>query len=279
MKYHDFATEDSAYVALNSFLPPSDDSSGNAAAIILEKFVCCALKYNGKKHIIIDMRSNQGGEQTYPALFLYALYTADAMRNFQKAYKKVNDWTVHTYADCLFVSSPVSVQAQYLAAKERDDRAVLKNYSAELKKIRARPERSVVHVGQAESSLFGGKKRFSGKLIFLSDRNTCSAGEDCMYMAKKLFGAENVIIIGENTYGMCGFWHVITLGLPNSRIGVHTAFKKNVGYARFSQWQGEGVGILPDYWASGADLNETVYLVTGDAEMKKKLSGIESRLM
>ena len=46
----------------------------------------------------------------------------------------------------------------------------------------------------------------------------------------------------------------------------------------FGESHGEGVGIYPDYWSTGEDLNETIFLVTQDEEMKQKLKGIEFSL-
>lgn len=55
--------------------------------------------------------------------------------------------------------------------------------------------------------------------------------------------------------------------------------RRNEYLQDFSQWHGDCYGIYPDYWSIGNDLNETIFLVTKDNEMKLKLSDIANRLM
>lgn len=37
--------------------------------------------------------------------------------------------------------------------------------------------------------------------------------------------------------------------------------------------------FFPDYWVTGSDLNEAIYLITNDYKMKEKLKNIEFRLL
>ena len=94
----------------------------------------------------------------------------------------------------------------------------------------------------------------------------------------KIIGDDNVIVVGENSYGMSQYWDLITLGLPNSKIGIHTAFEKKIIQDDFSEWAGDGIGIFPDYWTTGADLNQTIFLITNDLDMKERLKNIEFSL-
>lgn len=280
MKYKEFETSDSAYIAFNSFMLPSEESpSRKAAEIVFEKFINSGKKYNGKENIIIDLRGNQGGDSIVPGLFLYSLFADRKIKNFGKDYKKVEEWFISEFSETNLVFSPVFIQADYMLAERRGLYGKEKRkYSSYLKKMKENPERIVLRDERERSNLFDKESRFKGKLIFLTDRNSVSAAEIFVLIAKEIFGNEQVFVLGENTYGMAAYWNVITIELPNSRIGVHTAFTKNLAFEKYPEWHGEGSGIYPDYWSTGNDLNETIFLVTGDEEMKEKLKDIEFRL-
>lgn len=277
MKYKDFDTTRSAYITLNSFmLPPAEDSAKKSAEIIFEKFANCGYKYKDKKNIIIDLRSNSGGDVTYIANLFYCLYYGKKCSDFEKLYKKVDKWVVNSFSYQEKLLSPVFYQAQSISYKNQNkEKEMLEN----MHKGKENLFRRKVISGSEPSKLFSKKSKYNGNLILLTDRNTASAGEKALLMARHIFGNDTVFLIGENTYGMSDYWNIFALVLPNSGIVVNTAFDKNLLFQTFSQWHGEGYGIYPDYWSMGYDLNETIYLITGDDEMKMKLKDIEFRLM
>ena len=106
-----------------------------------------------------------------------------------------------------------------------------------------------------------------------------SASENTIFIAKKILGSEKVIVIGEKSAGCSEYWDIKNYLLPNSKIGISLGSMNNFHFKDFSQWHGECIGIYPDYWSVGKDLNETIFFVTKDEEMKKKLFDIEKRLM
>lgn len=280
MKYKEFETSDSAYIAFNSFMIPSEESpSRKAAEIVFEKFINSGKKYNGKENIIIDLRGNQGGDSIVPGLFLYSLFADRKIKNFGKDYKKVEEWFISDFSETNLVFSPVLVQVHYILSRQNEVSAKEKReHKSQFEKIKKEPQRIVLENEYRKSNLFKKENRFGGKLVFLTDRNSVSAAEFFVFMAKEIFGNEQVFVLGENTWGMAEYGNVRTLELPNSRIGVHTAFIKNLAFEKYSEWHGEGSGIYPDCWSTGSDLNETIFLVTGDEEMKDKLKDIEFRL-
>lgn len=123
------------------------------------------------------------------------------------------------------------------------------------------------------------KSYYKGKLIFITDRNTASASENLIYLAKVTLGNEKVIVIGENSLGCFEYVTVFSYLLPNSRLSINLSSRRNSMLNLFPQWHGDCYGIYPDYWSIGNDLNETIFLVTKDNEMKLKLSDIANRLM
>ena len=60
---------------------------------------------------------------------------------------------------------------------------------------------------------------------------------------------------------------------------VHTSFATNETIRKNEKWHGEGTGLFPDWWCSGSDLNDAIFLISGDNEMKEKLKNIEFYLM
>lgn len=274
MKYKDFETTESAYIALNSFLLPHIKSPARKSAdIIFKKLADCGYKYKDKTNIIIDLRSNSGGDTTYIANLFYCLYYGKKCTDFEKMYDKIDDWVIHSFSHQEKILSPVFYQAKSISYTQKKE--IFEN----LHEIKENPFRKKIESGANPSTLFSKKSKYKGNLILLTDRNTVSAGEKALLMAKHIFGDDSVFLIGENTYGMSEYWNVFLLTLPNSGITLNTAFDKNLLFQAFPQWHGEGNGIYPDYWSTGQDLNETIYFITKDNEMKEKLKDIEYRLL
>ena len=60
---------------------------------------------------------------------------------------------------------------------------------------------------------------------------------------------------------------------------IYTSFRKNETIRNHEDWHGEGRGLYPDYWCIGSDINETIFMITDDNEMKEKLKDIEFKLL
>lgn len=59
----------------------------------------CGAIYKDKKNIILDLRSNQGGNAAYPASFLYKLYSKKRIKNNNKLISLMNNWFVYSFSD------------------------------------------------------------------------------------------------------------------------------------------------------------------------------------
>ena len=112
---------------------------------------------------------------------------------------------------------------------------------------------------------------YDGRIVILIDRNTMSASEEAVFLAKKAVGADKVFVVGENSGGCFEYVDILDYALPNSGIYLHLADKKITSLSENPQWHGEGFGIYPDYWAIGTDLNDTIFMITQDEELKEKL--------
>lgn len=266
MKFDNFETENSAYISVKSF---SDLENPD----VLEKFVQCGEKYRDKKNIILDLRANQnqgGGDEEYSAAFFYELYYDEKFSDLEKIRKKVREWTRNSFEERKNVYSPISVFSRYLYANSISDKKMIRSSGKEVDSMRKEPSRIVTKTVLKDSKYFNDESSFKGKLIILIDRNSVSAAESSVTMAKTIFGDENVLVVGENSYGMALFLDFMTLKLPFSGIGIQTAFEKNLQIENAASWHGEGFGIYPDFWAAENDLNQTIFMITNDNEMKVK---------
>lgn len=280
MKYKDFETKDSAYIELNDFLRPEANSPKRKAAdIIFNKFTNLGQKYNKKKNIIWDLRSNSGGLTELPVTFLFTLYTNKAYKDTDELVSRLAEWNAESFFEKKQIYSPAYYQIleQYYEIRGNLQEKALTSMNVERQKQKS--ERIVVQNVLKPSNLFSKGAKFKGKLIILTDRNTVSAGEYAILYAKHILGEENVTVIGENTFGMASYWNVFDIQLPNSKMTVHTSFATNETIRKNEKWHGEGTGLFPDWWCSGSDLNDAIFLISGDNEMKEKLKNIEFYLM
>ena len=278
-KYKTLETDNSAYIALNSFYLPYENSSNRKTMdIIFTKFIDCGKKYKNKKNIILDMRSNEGGNAAYLSAMFFNLYSKNKQENSNKIKEDMDKWFISSFSFRENIISPLTSEASYLLKTKRNEK-INRNERKLYEKIKKNPEKRIEKAGYEKSRYFKGKSFFTGKIIILTDRNSCSAGEIAIPLAKDIFGDKNILSIGENTFGAIASWNTMAICLPNSKIGINTAFAKNLMLDKYKNWYGEGLGIFPDYWSTGEDLNETIFLVTEDDAMKEKLSKIGERLL
>ena len=280
MKFKDFSTNDSAYIEINDFMRPEAGSPQKMAAeIIFNKFINLGQKYNDKKNIILDLRSNSGGLTEMPLAFFFSLYTNKNYKDTDTIIERLSNWNHESFFESTQILSPAYYQilAQYEESRNNIPGKMFADSKITTQKQKT--ERIVVKNILKPSKLFSRGSKFKGKLIILTDRNTVSAGEGAILFAKQIFGNDKVYTVGENTYGMAEYWNVFDVQLPNSKMNIHTSFSRNETMRKNELWHGEGTGLYPDYWCTGSDLNETIFMITGDKEMKEKLKNIELYLM
>lgn len=280
LKYHEIESEKSGYVSLSSFiLPDSNSIYRKGAEIVFEKFVNVGNKWKDKENIIVDLRSNRGGRSFYGTAFVYSMLQNKPISLSDKTEKKIDNWNDAFFSDYEYIESPSVIQAHIMHYENTGETKTYyyKNAVSKWKKQQKNPQKNWLKV-QPSSDLKKIESDFGGKFIILTDRNSASASEEFVYKMKKVFGNEKVKIIGENTAGCYEYWDVLNYLLPNSKLSVQLGSRRNKAIQTLVQWHGEGYGIYPDYWSIGSDLNETIFLVTGDEEMKEKLKNIEFRL-
>ena len=276
IKYHEIVSDKSAYASLSSFvLPETNSIYRKGAEIVFEKFSNFGIKYRNKKNIIIDLRSNLGGRAYFANGFIYSFFVNGRKIDLKRDEKRIDRWFDKNFVDRIELESPAYLQSviSYLDSTGEQNKYYYRVYNKSLKEQKANPQLKIYkNLNDNVSDL---KNRFDGKLLIIVDNQTGSASEDFVFKAKKILGIDNVVVIGENTAGCYTYMDICNYLLPNSRISIRLGAMKNIAITEFSAWHGEGVGFYPDYWSTGEDLNETIFLVTQDEEMKQKLNGIE----
>lgn len=273
MKYREIETADSAYLCMNFFLPPDYDTvQYNGAEVMLKKYVECGEKFCNKKNIVLDLRGNIGGYLTPSFGFYSFLYTGRDMWHY------IDECSIEDYMNYDLLYSPVYVLYRYNWAciNNRDTKYELNKEKIEMRKS---PVKKLYTNKPEEIDYLYEPKKFNGKLILLIDRKSASASELAVVFAKRIFGDENVIVIGENSQGCASFAHGLNIKLPYSKIVVFLSIMKLHEMDSFNLWHGEGTGIFPDCWATRNDLNELIYLITKDDEFKLKLKPIGFNLL
>ena len=239
----------------------------------------------GKKNIIFDLRSNGGGYYEYPAKMLTAAYfykhnTTEEMQNLEALFSNT------ITKGCTILVSPMSMQSykdlydNYWKTEFEmlpDERQEM--YKTYWKQMRRRPLRKHIPLNEYKCNLEEfPEPDFKGDVYILVNRGTASAAEFGTGMAYLLKDKGiNVHIIGENSMGAFkygGMWYYPTV---NSGIGVRAGifFGESPSIKANPNWQGEGYGFKPDYYATNDNILSTLILLTQDLEIKDELKGLE----
>ena len=279
IKYHEIETKNTGYASLSSFVLPEQKSMyRKGAEIVFEKFANLGITWRDKKNVIIDLRSNLGGRAYIADGFIYSLLKNGGKVNLIRDEKKIDKRFDNNLVGRRELESPGYFQSviSYLQSTGEQNKYYYKKYCKEFEKQKKNPQIKIFE--NIKINLGDNKKGFAGNLIIIVDKQSASVSESLIFKAKKVLGSNRVIVIGENTAGCHTYMDVCKYILPNSKISLKLGAQKDILFTLTPEWHGEGVGIYPDYWSSGEDLNETIFLVTHDEEMKQKLNGIETRL-
>jgi hypothetical protein len=278
IKYHELMTNDSVYAGISSFMLPEEGSQfRRGAELVFDKYAALGVRYRNKKNFIIDLRSNTGGVSVYSAALLYSLY--GKVNSFSRQTEKKLYAFEDNFSCSEYIQSPAIIQAAIAWNKNMHRTKDMQYYECLLKSQKQNPVKTTFL--EPEKPLRTGKNNFDGQILILTDRNTCSAAEITVLMARSLFGKDKkVTVIGENTRGCLQYVSCYNYQLPHSRIVVQLASADYAPkLADCESWHGEGKGMYPDCWATGDDLLETIVLVTGDEELRSKLANIAYGLL
>ena len=277
--YKEIETKDSVYI----YIPTLMDVQGNdiRKAVMdknFKKLHSVSERYSDKKNIILDYRTNIGGNSVHTSKFLANLFFMEkncTEKNTHKNIKKIKGFTTDEN-NRINLISPAIIQAEDWLGKNifSQEQIWLKEYNKRKKILNNRLLR-ISYVDRKEKKVKQTKPVFKGKLIILSGKNTCSSGEDAILEAKDIFSkTKQFIQVGENSAGCFAYGNVYCYQLLNSGIALHVPSFISGN----SKECPEGFGIAPDYWSTNADILKTLEIITKDTELSEKLKDINNNL-
>ena len=254
-------------------------------------------KSKNKENIILDLRSNGGGEPIRLALLfaniLYDNYDFDLLNQiFLYDDENSNDVVSSTIAKARLHSIFYDIKDFFKKLKFRNKKEKFEYeeyYDSIYKKqnrIRNKqilpqlffPSRKMITVEPQMEDKHLPPTNFSGTIYILTDRYSASCSEYTMGVAYKL--AEkldfNVVHLGDNSNGAVyyvnprsfvtpysGLWFYMPTNKSEPRIFNHPSFK------------GEGLGWHPEYWVTKYNLANTLTNLIEDPELPQMLVGLE----
>ena len=288
-------TQSTVYIHLESFM--SDNSKGQY--LTFEKFCKTGERYLDKANIILDLRSNTGGNPQYVESFLAGLVfdyrkAADNKELIEKMEnsfrKKIGEIMEGSFKKESYILSKALYENGKAVFEKRkanklkisaEDKKLLKEYKRLCKYYLKNPEITWLDASQFDASCpclkkFPEQPAFKGRLIILQNRHSASASEEMVHYAKKIFDEKSVIVVGENSWGAMEYFGNEPYLFPNLKMGLYMGSQSNKpALDRLSSWHGEGKGIYPDIWTTDDDMLETLVLVTKDEALRYALEGLQ----
>lgn len=262
IQYNEIETEKTGYISIKTF---NDFPKGTLYRSKLDKiyndFAYAGARFRNKEFLILDLRGNGGGNSLHSSKFLNYLITDQEVKSIG-------------YFSSVLLFSPAIyqvLQTQLQTTYSKKD----KTYSNYKKLIGlCKKRKRVQFLYEPRNDRKKIKSMFKGKFIIIIDKKTASSAELIIAHAKELFGKNNqIILVGENSLGCTNYGNIFCYQLRNSGISFRFAqFKmENLGIT-------EGVGFIPDYWATNEDLVNALQKITNDGELEKLTSIINNNL-
>ena len=279
LTYKEIQTKNSLYVYIPTLMNLQNNDNGKS--LIDENFRklrSISARYPDKKNIILDLRTNGGGNSLNTSKFLANLYFLEKDCSEEKSLKNVmrEMKIIGNNGKKISLISPSILQAEnWLERNMFSQEKIIINEFKKRRKILNKKNLRIKYYEYDEVNPKYIKPKFDGKLIILSGKNTCSSSEDTIFEAKNIFSnTRQFFQIGENTAGCFAYGNVWCYQLNNSGIVLHLPSFIN-GNSDFSP---EGIGIMPDFWATNKDILKALINVTGDDELLDKLKDINNNL-
>ncbi len=273
-------TKDTVYLSLKNFdfkMSESKDIHESAEKEfydVLDKVKACVLN---KKSAVIDLRGNPGGFSGYGMELLASVFYGSNEGKVKQFSALAGQYNY----GALTLESPVTLKRRYDEIINSD------NYSSDAKrKITEKYEYALKNGKRLWDGLdkpvineipLLKNAEFKGKIYILMDEGSGSAAENTIAYSF-IESKDNIVLVGMNTSGCIDFGNVYTYELPNSKVKMHLAGSDLRRVPVFSQnphWYGDTKGFYPDYWAGNAEVLDTLVSLTGDAELRTALKGLE----
>lgn len=277
--YKEIESKDSVYIYIPTLIDlQNNDIQKTILDENFEKLHSVSERYSDKKNVILDLRTNGGGNSLHTSYFLANLYFLEKDCNEKNTWKNLKKEmkTIDYNDDRTDLISPPILQAENWLAKNvfSKNKFIINEFNKRRKILNKRNVR-ITYYAHKDIKSKSGNPKFNGKLIILSGKNSCSSSEGTILEAKSIFSKTNQFFqIGENTAGCYAYGNVWCYQLPNSGIALHLASFINASSDKCP----EGFGIMPDYWTTNEDILKCIVNITGDEELSEKLKDINNNL-
>jgi Peptidase family S41 len=221
-------------VIQNCSLNPTPENIGT-----LRKFVSEANQFNKYKVVILDLRSNSGGSDSYAAAWCRHLTSNNIL----------GDWVMGK----LVTNTALKLHLNTIEANE--DESTIQEMKASLKELKSTEDTTFPGWSPLYFSK-GLKVNNRNFLVVLMDSYTASAGEDFIKYLRQM---NQVIFIGTNTAGLLIAGNVGACQLPYSKLPVSFGTSLSPEPDLSNR---DGMGYFPDIWITSNDtLNSVVKFV------------------
>ena len=254
-------------------------------------------KSKNKENIILDLRSNGGGEPIRLSLLfaniLYDNYDFDTLNQITLcANENSTDVFSSTIAKRRLHSIFYDIKDFFKKLKFRNkkEKFEYEEYYDSIYKKQDRiinkqilpqlffPSRKMITVEPQTEDKPLPPTNFSGTIYILTDRYSASCSEYTIGLAYKL--AEklnfNVVHLGENSNGAVYYVNPWTFVTPNSGLWFYMPTNKSEPRIfNHPSFKGEGLGWHPEYWVTKYNLANTLTNLIEDPELPQMLVGLE----
>lgn len=230
-----------------------------------------------EKNIILDLRSNMGGDKHLLEELLIPMF-------YKVEYKDFNNY--NTLSNIVYSGSKTLNSLMISEAKLKN--ALKYNYSLEsmayfkneVEEQKKNPKRYYSGLENLGYNFLpqNGNEKLNGTLYILLDRSTASAAEHGIAFSY-LFNRDKVVLIGTNSGGALESGGAYTYTLPNSKVEIELPsrdYRKSTLLINNPHWNGDSKGFYPDYWTTNGDLIPTLQILTGDDSVPAILDGIKN---
>ena len=294
-------TKDTLYISLVNFVFEGGSVMGEKEF----KTLCenARNKSIGKKQVIIDLRSNGGGELWRAAmLYTYLFYNKTENISYDLIsyvsnmiedgeYTVISPYFAKSKIYWSFKNTKEKIKKLKFRKKSKEKETDFMKYEKAQMKIRNRQMfwpcvAELIYPYQATIKYKTLKPKitefppadFSGDIYILTDRYSASCSEYSVAFLNTLAKHSNVKIhhLGENTQGAVFYINPSSFGLPNSGLWLYipTARSRSEAF-NYPSFHGEGYGWFPEYWVTHYNLLNTLCNLIDDSELETALQGLE----
>lgn len=254
---------------LNYWIIPCFRSSEEFAKKCYEYYAVESQK--DKNFVIFDMRWNYGGVPYKQVELLFHLFKLDMDVFYNYCIDPENDEDLLEASQLISKTIAEENYKNLISSKDswKNKDRMINFWKHEYEHLNDNEYKWHIDTGMFDTPWyynqdFSKKIKFNGKIIFLVNLETSSFGELFYDYITKIFGYQNIIMIGTNTCGMVVYNNPIKFRLKNSGIvlNIATGTDSDRHQTGFYKKFIEGRGFFPEFWCSkDEEIIETIKFI------------------